>query len=99
MHCFLQWETITIDKVRSEDFGVYTCTAKNRIDGGSTTRTFDIELTEKGKVNHKLICYLLLPTTYEVWGKVLFSQGSVILFTGEGRGGGLHGGADLPPPR
>ena len=36
----------------------------------------------------------LLPPANEVWGKVIFSQASVILSTG---GGGMHPG-DPPPP-
>ena len=44
-----------------------------------------------------------LPTAYEVWGKVMFSQVSVILFTGggvyfEGGEGSAFGGGRPPPP-
>ena len=44
----------------------------------------------------------LLPTAYDVYGKVMFSQASVFLFTGGEsafkRGGGMHGGGRSPPP-
>ena len=58
---------------------------------------------------------VLLPPANEVWGKIIFSQASVILSTERGGGfpacitghmtsgvciqrGGLHPGADPPPP-
>ena len=53
---FLQGDTLKIDRVRTEDFGVYTCTASNLINGRSTRRTFDIELTEKGRLNLESNC-------------------------------------------
>ncbi len=47
--CGFQGDTLEIDEVEPEDFGVYQCSAMSVIQGKAVTRTFDIELTEKGK--------------------------------------------------
>ena len=53
-HCILQGDTLVIGRVRSEDFGVYTCKATSYTGDKWIDRTFDIELTERGKFNRKL---------------------------------------------
>ena len=44
----MQNETITIDAVHANDFGVYTCSAESFINGENIARTFNIELMERG---------------------------------------------------
>ena len=52
-HCILQRDTLVIGRVRSEDFGVYTCKATSYTGDRWINRTFDIELTERGNLSAK----------------------------------------------
>ena len=42
-------DTITLDVVRTEDFGSYTCSVNNEVNGEERSKIFHIDLVETGR--------------------------------------------------
>ena len=48
-------DTITLDFVRTEDFGSYTCSVNNEVNGEERSKIFHIDLVERGRFGTTLL--------------------------------------------
>ena len=51
---------ITLDVVRTEDFGSYMCSVNNEVNGEERSELFHIDLVERGRFGTTLLSYICL---------------------------------------
>ena len=51
---------IILDRVTRDDFGVYQCTANNKVNGEDKMAVFEINMVEKGKFYLIKVTYMII---------------------------------------